>query len=57
MLCTRLGGKLNCLLYFGDHPYGLIENVITYPDYRCQGVGRRLIHHTLQSHGVIIVTK
>ncbi|MFN6530529.1 GNAT family N-acetyltransferase [Nostoc sp. ChiSLP03a] len=22
-----------------------IENVITYPDYRRQGIGKRLIHH------------
>ncbi|MBN3938406.1 MAG: GNAT family N-acetyltransferase [Nostoc sp.] len=33
----------------GDRPYGLIENVITHPDYRRQDVGKCLIHHTLQS--------
>ncbi len=33
----------------GARPYGLIENVITHPDYRRQGVGKRLIHHALQS--------
>ncbi|MDZ8227581.1 GNAT family N-acetyltransferase [Nostoc sp. ChiVER01] len=33
----------------GARPYGLIENVITHPDYRRQGVGKRLIYHALQS--------
>ena len=33
----------------GARPYGLIENVITHPDYRRQGVGKCLIHHALQS--------
>ncbi|WP_335084621.1 GNAT family N-acetyltransferase [Nostoc sp.] len=33
----------------GARPYGLIENVITHPDYRHQGVGKCLIHHALQS--------
>ncbi|MDZ7955623.1 GNAT family N-acetyltransferase [Nostoc sp. DedQUE09] len=32
----------------GARPYGLIENVITHPDYRRQGVGKCLIHHALQ---------
>ncbi|MEH2423721.1 MAG: GNAT family N-acetyltransferase [Nostoc sp.] len=33
----------------GARPYGLIENVITHPDYRRQGGGKCLIHHALQS--------
>jgi ribosomal protein S18 acetylase RimI-like enzyme len=33
----------------GARPYGLIENVITHPNYRRQGVGTRLIDHALQS--------
>ena len=29
-------------------PYALIENVVTHPDYRRQGIGKRLLHHVLQ---------
>ena len=28
-------------------PYGLIENVITHPQYRHQGIGTRMLQHTL----------
>jgi GNAT superfamily N-acetyltransferase len=29
-------------------PYGLIENVVTHPDFRRRGIGTRLLHHALQ---------
>ena len=32
----------------GARPYGLIENVITHADYRQQGIGTRLLRHTLE---------
>lgn len=35
---TRMGG-----------PYGLIENVVTHPDYRKQGLGTQILHHALKS--------
>ena len=28
-------------------PYGLIENVVTHPDYRKQGLGTQTLHHAL----------
>jgi len=28
-------------------PYGLIENVVTHPDYRKQGLGTQMLHHAL----------
>ena len=28
-------------------PYGLIENVVTHPDYRKLGIGTRILHHAL----------
>ncbi len=28
-------------------PYGLIENVITHPDYRRRGIGTRVLHQAL----------
>jgi GNAT superfamily N-acetyltransferase len=28
-------------------PYGLIENVVTHPDYRKQGLGTEVLHHAL----------
>jgi GNAT superfamily N-acetyltransferase len=28
-------------------PYGLIENVVTHPDYRKRGIGTRVLHHAL----------
>jgi len=31
----------------GARPYGLIENVITHPDHRHQGVGTQLLQHAL----------
>jgi GNAT superfamily N-acetyltransferase len=32
----------------GARPYGLIENVVTHPDYRKKGIGHSLLRHTLQ---------
>jgi GNAT superfamily N-acetyltransferase len=32
----------------GARPYGLIENVVTHPDFRGQGFGTRLLHATLK---------
>jgi GNAT superfamily N-acetyltransferase len=32
----------------GARPYGLIENVVTYREYRHQGIGSRLLGHALQ---------
>ncbi len=31
----------------GARPYGLIENVVTHPDYRRQGIGTALLRHAL----------
>jgi GNAT superfamily N-acetyltransferase len=33
----------------GARPYGLIENVVTHPDYRNQGIGTQLLQHALQT--------
>ncbi len=33
----------------GGHPYGLIENVVTYPDYRRHGLGTAVLKHALQA--------
>jgi GNAT superfamily N-acetyltransferase len=49
-------GKLisSCMLVIvpnltrGARPYGLIENVVTYPDFRGQGIGTALLRHALQ---------
>ena len=30
-------------------PYGLIENVVTHPDYRRQGISTRLLHHACET--------
>jgi GNAT superfamily N-acetyltransferase len=32
----------------GARPYGLIENVVTHPDFRRQSFGTRLLHATLK---------
>ena len=32
----------------GAKPYGLIENVVTRPEYRQQGIGTQLLRHALQ---------
>ena len=32
----------------GAHPYGLIENVVTHPEYRKKGIGSSLLRYTLQ---------
>lgn len=32
----------------GARPYGLIENVVTHPDYRKRGIGTALLRHALQ---------
>ena len=32
----------------GARPYGLIENVVTHPEYRKQGIGSNLLRHALQ---------
>jgi GNAT superfamily N-acetyltransferase len=32
----------------GAHPYGLIENVVTHPEYRKKGIGSGLLHYALQ---------
>ena len=31
----------------GARPYGLIENVVTRAEYRCQGIGTALLRHAL----------
>ncbi|WP_375471867.1 GNAT family N-acetyltransferase [uncultured Nostoc sp.] len=31
----------------GASPYGIIENVVTYPDYRQQGLGTQALHYVL----------
>ena len=31
----------------GGRPYGVIENVVTHPDYRRHGFGRAILHHAL----------
>ncbi|MEH1941973.1 MAG: GNAT family N-acetyltransferase [Nostoc sp.] len=31
----------------GAHPYAIIENVVTHPDYRRQGLGTRVLHYAL----------
>ena len=31
----------------GARPYGLIENVVTHPDYRRRGIGTRVLQHAL----------
>lgn len=31
----------------GGRPYGLIENVVTHPDYRRRGLGRAVLKHAL----------
>ncbi|MHC5739173.1 GNAT family N-acetyltransferase [Nostoc sp.] len=31
----------------GARPYGIIENVVTHPDYRRQGLGTRVLHYAL----------
>ena len=32
----------------GSRPYGLIENVVTHPEYRKQGIGSNLLRYALQ---------
>src|SRR2546428_429574 len=32
----------------GARPYGLIENVVTHPDFRRRGIGTKVLHHALQ---------
>jgi GNAT superfamily N-acetyltransferase len=54
-LVGDLEGRLvaSCILVIvpnltrGARPYGLIENVITHPDHRRQGIGTRLLQHAL----------
>ena len=54
-LVGDLDGQLvaSCILVIvpnltrGARPYGLIENVITHPDHRRQGIGTRLLQHAL----------
>jgi len=51
-----MGGRLvaSCTLVIipnltrGAHPYGLIENVVTHPEYRKKGIGSSLLRYTLQ---------
>jgi GNAT superfamily N-acetyltransferase len=31
----------------GARPYGLVENVVTHPDFRRQGIGTRILHAAL----------
>jgi GNAT superfamily N-acetyltransferase len=31
----------------GARPYGIIENVVTHPDYRRQGLGTQVLHYAL----------
>ena len=31
----------------GGRAYGLVENVVTHPDFRRRGIGRALLHHAL----------
>jgi GNAT superfamily N-acetyltransferase len=31
----------------GARPYGLIENVVTHPDWRGRGIGTAVLHHAL----------
>ncbi len=33
----------------GGRPYGLIENVVTHPDYRRRGLGTAVLKHALQT--------
>ena len=33
----------------GGRPYGLIENVVTHPDYRRRGLGTAVLKHALQA--------
>lgn len=33
----------------GGRPYGLIENVVTHPDYRRRGLGTAVLEHALQT--------
>ncbi len=32
----------------GTRPYGLIENVVTHPDYRKRGIATQVLHYALQ---------
>jgi GNAT superfamily N-acetyltransferase len=32
----------------GARPYGLIEDVVTLPDFRCRGIGTRILHSALE---------
>lgn len=31
----------------GGRPYGMIENVVTHKDYRCRGLGTKVLQHAL----------
>ncbi len=33
----------------GARPYGVIENVVTHPDYRLRGVGTKVLKHALKT--------